>query len=397
MAFPTSIEAATYFLVAYNNLSTTLSQICGISDSTVYVASTDNFPSIGWFTCEDEIRYYTGKTSGSFTGCVPGSDDTTAAEHAAGKAVSLTIPAVAYNRIVTELRAVMTALGAGFTLTDYATMGKNLILNPDFTSYNIDTNLPDMWTLALTPTLAIATDTLFPSRGGNQITITGNGAANEGINIVGGTANWLRVLPSTTYTIAIDYKVTAGDQLNFSVFSYNDAVLGTNHVNASLAATASTRVTYTFTTDADADNLRINIKANADTDVCVISHPKLEQGAIATPYAPQDREQVTKLTEASNATPDPAIWSKHTQHIITAQAAAITGVSIPSGTPYDGDTLLFRIEDNGTGRAITWNAIYEACGTTPPTTTTASKKLYVGFVYNSANTKWDCVFSSEEA
>ena len=111
MAFPTSIEASTYFGEAYNNLSTTLSQIAGISDTTVYVASTTNWPSIGWLTMEDEIRSYTGKTTGSFTGCTPGSDNTTAAEHAAGKAVSLTFPAIMWTRIVAELRAAMTALG----------------------------------------------------------------------------------------------------------------------------------------------------------------------------------------------------------------------------------------------------------------------------------------------
>lgn len=111
MAFPTSIEASEYYLVAYNNLATTLSQICGISDTTVYAASTDNFPSSGWFTIEDEVRSYTGKTSGSFTGCTPGADDTTAAEHVAGKAVSLTLPAIAHNRTVTELRAALAKLG----------------------------------------------------------------------------------------------------------------------------------------------------------------------------------------------------------------------------------------------------------------------------------------------
>lgn len=111
MSFPTDIQATTYFQEAYNNLSTTLSQICGVSDTTVYVASTANFPSIGWITMEDEIRAYTGKTAGSFTGCTPGSDGTTAAEHAAGKAVSLTLPAIAWNHTIAELRAALTKIG----------------------------------------------------------------------------------------------------------------------------------------------------------------------------------------------------------------------------------------------------------------------------------------------
>lgn len=111
MAFPTNIQAATYYQTAYNNLSTTLTQLCGISDTTVYVASTTNFPSIGWITIEDEVRSYTGITAGSFTGCTPGADDTTAAEHAAGKAVSLTLPAIAWNHAIAELRAAQTKIG----------------------------------------------------------------------------------------------------------------------------------------------------------------------------------------------------------------------------------------------------------------------------------------------
>lgn len=112
MAFPTDIGATTYYGEAYNNLATTLSQICGVSDATVYVASTTNYPSIGWITIEDEIRSYTGKTSGSFTGCTPGADNTTAAEHAAGKAVSLTLPAVMWTRAIADLRAALTKVGA---------------------------------------------------------------------------------------------------------------------------------------------------------------------------------------------------------------------------------------------------------------------------------------------
>ena len=112
MAFPTDIQAATYFLSAYNNLSTELTQVCGIADTTVYVTTTDNWPSIGWISIEDEIRSYTGKTAGTFTGCTPASDNTTAAEHASGSTVSQTLPAVAWNRVVTGLRAALTKIGA---------------------------------------------------------------------------------------------------------------------------------------------------------------------------------------------------------------------------------------------------------------------------------------------
>lgn len=138
--YPTSIEAAEYFQVAYDNLSTTLTQVCGISDTTVYASSTDNYPSSGWITIEDEIRSYTGKTAGSFTGCTPGVGGTTAAEHAAGTAVSLTLTATPYNRIVTELRATQTALGASLANVVQMTGTQTVAGVKTFTSFPVTTS-----------------------------------------------------------------------------------------------------------------------------------------------------------------------------------------------------------------------------------------------------------------
>ena len=73
----------------------------------------------------------------------------------------------------------------------------------------------------------------------------------------------------------------------------------------------------------------------------------------------------------------------------SAQAAALT-INAPSTTGIDGQLFLFRIKDNGTSRAITWNAIYRAqAALALPTATTVSKWLYVTFRYHAADAKWD--------
>lgn len=82
--------------------------------------------------------------------------------------------------------------------------------------------------------------------------------------------------------------------------------------------------------------------------------------------------------------------------IITAQAVALT-ISAPTGTPIQGQKLIFRIKDNGTARAITWNAIFRVIGVTLPTTTVINKTTYVGCIYNSTDTKWDVVVVNTEA
>ena len=102
-------------------------------------------------------------------------------------------------------------------------------------------------------------------------------------------------------------------------------------------------------------------------------------------------------TEASSATP--TINTDNTDiHTITALATAITSMTTNlSGTPVNGQKLVIRILDNGTARAITWGASFASRGATLPTTTVLSKYLYVGLIYNSTATVWDCVASIQEA
>lgn len=101
-----------------------------------------------------------------------------------------------------------------------------------------------------------------------------------------------------------------------------------------------------------------------------------------------------KTTITSSATP--TINTDNCDAVtITALATAITSMTTNlSGTPVDFDPLVIRFKDDGTGRSITWGTSFEDAGGTLPTTTTASKILTVGFVYNSVAAKWDCVSSA---
>jgi len=80
---------------------------------------------------------------------------------------------------------------------------------------------------------------------------------------------------------------------------------------------------------------------------------------------------------------------------ITGLAQAITSFTTNlSGTPVAGDTLIIEITDNGTARAISWGASFEASTVALPTTTVISTLLTVGFRWNSATSKWRCVAQS---
>lgn len=101
------------------------------------------------------------------------------------------------------------------------------------------------------------------------------------------------------------------------------------------------------------------------------------------------------VSEASNATPTPNADTTD-MYALTALAAGATFAS-PSGTPTSGQRMMIRIKDNGTARTLAWNAIYRAIGVTLPTTTVISKTMYVGIVYNGADTRWDVLAVGQEA
>jgi hypothetical protein len=103
--------------------------------------------------------------------------------------------------------------------------------------------------------------------------------------------------------------------------------------------------------------------------------------------------RVTSAASASSLTPD---ISASDVYAYTALAAGLT-INAPTGTPVDGDKLIFRLLDNGTSRALTWNATYTVIGVTLPTATTISKTTYVGCIYNANNTRWDVIAVTTQA
>lgn len=82
--------------------------------------------------------------------------------------------------------------------------------------------------------------------------------------------------------------------------------------------------------------------------------------------------------------------------IVTAQAGALK-LNNPSGTGTQGQPLLIRILDNGTARALTYDTQFRAMGTALPSTTVLSKTLYMLFIFNETDTKWDLVSAGQES
>lgn len=106
--------------------------------------------------------------------------------------------------------------------------------------------------------------------------------------------------------------------------------------------------------------------------------------------------RVGTVSDASTITP---AGDTSDQYNVTALGQAAT-IAVPSGTPVNGQKLIIRIKDNGTARALTWTTTsggYRIIGTALPTTTTISKTMYIGCIFNNADNFWDVVAVGSES
>ena len=157
-------------------------------------------------------------------------------------------------------------------------------------------------------------------------------------------------------------------------------------------------------TNANITDTRVEFKINFDNLPYIDEDTMATDSAVKVPTQQSVKAYVdsgtTTLTNkritkrvgstASSATPTPDADSQD-MYVLTALAAGAT-FGAPTGTPTQGQPLLIRIKDNATARTLAFNAIYRFSTDIPaPTTTVISKTMYIGFVYNSTDTKWDCV------
>lgn len=103
--------------------------------------------------------------------------------------------------------------------------------------------------------------------------------------------------------------------------------------------------------------------------------------------------RVVSMADATSFTPTSATADINTQ--TNTQVAGTLTANAPSGTPTDGQRLILRIKSTNV-QTFSWNAIYRGSNTVvlPVATTGSSKTDYFGFVYNSADSKWDCLSAS---
>ncbi len=175
-------------------------------------------------------------------------------------------------------------------------------------------------------------------------------------------------------------NITVASATGGFTVSGGDLALGANNitVTGSIASTGS-RVTKGWFTDLEVTNAPtlngVAIPSISSTNT--LSNKRLTR-------------RVVTVTQSAT----PTINTDNTDvAYITGLAQAVTSFTTNlSGTPVNGDTLIIDITDDGTARALTFGASFEASGTVPlPTTTVISTKLTMAFRWNIATSKWTIV------
>lgn len=219
-----------------------------------------------------------------------------------------------------------------------------------FDDFGLNPSLLNTWQLVNIPVSQLVSNPSTTTMGMIVIGLTGNTTGN----------------PATNYNLD-DIKFQTGfgpatSTVTFDVLNENTVVADTSKINFLATKGTSNRI------QEDNANNRVDVQLN-------------NPGTTAQPSVAATLN--INVRANSNA-------------VLTAQAADFT-IALPTGQPQDCQKLMIRIKDDGTARAITWNAVFKAVGITLPTTTVAGKFLYIGCVYNAAAVKWDVIAVAQEA
>lgn len=104
---------------------------------------------------------------------------------------------------------------------------------------------------------------------------------------------------------------------------------------------------------------------------------------------------------ATSVAPDISLYDMYVWNALST-AGTLT-INIPSGTPLNGNKLMFRIQDDGTSGAVTLSWVQSGTGCfrtinvpLPTTTGGAAKVVYVGCIYNLFSATWDVIASGTQ-
>lgn len=188
-------------------------------------------------------------------------------------------------------------------------------------------------------------------------------------------------------------------EMVFNAYDYNDLIdahlVGFNQdgtlKNSTVLTTPVINTSVSGTAILDEDNMASNSAVKLATQQSIKAYVDAQPAASLTLTNKRINPRIVTAASYTTDTGTALDVSTCDEFDVTAQAGALK-LNNPSGTPVNGQKLIVRIKDNGTAQALTYDTQFRASSDLAlPTTTVLSKTLYMGFIYNSADTKWDLV------
>lgn len=267
-------------------------------------------------------------------------------------------------------------------------------------------------------TLPNASSTILTSNAAVTVAQGGTGAATlTGILQGNGTSAITGITNSTT--VGQTFRVTGSNTYGWGALDLadTDAVTGIlptvngGTANAFFTVTGPTTSAKTFTfPNASATVLTSNAAvtvAQGGTGAATLTGLLIGNGTSAftavtapsgTVVGTSDTQTLTnkrinpRIQTAADATSVTPTGDSADQTIqANTQTAGTLTMNAPTGTPVDGQKWVFRIKSTNV-QTYSWNAIYRGGTTALATASSGSSKTdYYGFLYNSADSKWDFV------
>lgn len=190
---------------------------------------------------------------------------------------------------------------------------------------------------------------------------------------------------ATTKTLNIGTGGAASSTTNVNIGSSNGGTTTVNSTTISLGGTTGATTTGTIELG-NASDTTLSRSAAGVLAVEGVVIPSISSTNTLT------NKRVTPRTGTTSSSATPTINTDNVDfYSITAQTVDITSFTTNlSGTPTDGQKLWIAITGTA-ARAITWGTSFESSTVTLPTTTVTTNRLDVGFVWNTATSKWRCV------
>ena len=99
--------------------------------------------------------------------------------------------------------------------------------------------------------------------------------------------------------------------------------------------------------------------------------------------------RVYSTTSTTTLTPD---MNSYDRYALTLQASDCT-IANPTGSPYDFQQFIIRIDADTTTRNLSWESMYTSGGVSMPTSVPASHVTHTGFIYSANDSTYFCVAS----